>query len=145
MNTRLKEVVTGALDLWGTASKIAEAVDANFDDIARGYGYESTIDRMCNRVWPLPELLMIPWILQTALFDKNVLVYCDSIQEARGMLDAMIAHASKQYGKHIVRSVRRNQAGGEVEFINEFRIVFAVPSRSSNYGPNGWVRVRGIR
>ena len=143
--SRLEELVRLGYAKANQLSDVVDLVDANFDEIARGYGYESTIDRMCNRVWPLPELLMIPWILQTALFDKNVLVYCTSIQEARGMLDAMIAHASKQYGRHIVRSVRRNHAGGEVEFINEFRIVFAVPSRSSNYGPNGWVRVRGIR
>lgn len=143
--SRLDELVRLGYAKANQLSDVVDLVDANFDEIARGYGYESTIDRMCNRVWPLPELLMIPWILQTALFDKNVLVYCTSIQEARGMLDAMIAHASKQYGRHIVRSVRRDHAGGEVEFINEFRIVFAVPSRSSNYGPNGWVRVRGIR
>lgn len=143
--SRLDELVRLGYAKANQLSDVVDLVDANFDEIARGYGYESTIDRMCNRVWPLPELLMIPWILQTALFDKNVLVYCTSIQEARGMLDAMIAHASKQYGRHIVRSARRDHAGGEVEFINEFRIVFAVPSRSSNYGPNGWVRVRGIR
>lgn len=142
--SRLEELVRLGYAKANLLSDVVDLVDANFDEIARGYGYESTIDRMARRVWPLPELLMIPWILQTALFDKNVLVYCDSIQEARGMLDAMIAHSSKQYGRHIVKSVRRNQAGGEIEFINEFRIVFAVPSRSSDYGMN-WLRVRGIR
>ena len=143
--SRLDELVRLGYAKANLLSDVVDLVDANFDEIARGYGYESTIDRMCRRVWPLPELLMIPWILQTALFDKNVLVYCDSMQEARGMLDAMFSHASKQYGEHIVRSIRRNQAGGEIEFINEFRIVFAVPSRSSGYGENEWLRVRAIR
>lgn len=145
MGRRLEDVVRLAYAKANLLSDVVEAVESELPEIAGGYGYVTTVDRMCRRVWPLPELLMIPWILQTALFDKNVLVYCDSMQEARGMLDAMFSHASKQYGEHIVRSIRRNQAGGEIEFINEFRIVFAVPSRSSGYGENEWLRVRAIR
>ncbi|WIC88960.1 hypothetical protein SEA_SHAGRAT_93 [Rhodococcus phage Shagrat] len=144
MSERLKEAVSSVISDAATAEKVRHAIEFDLPEIARDYGYTSTVDRMYRRVWPLPELLMIPWILQTALFDKNVLVYCDSMQEARGMLDAMISHSQKQYGQHIVRSVRRNHAGGEIEFINEFRIVFAVPSRSSDYGLD-WLRVRAIR
>ena len=144
--SQLEDVVRQAHDKWGTSAKIAEAVEDNLADIAHGYGYVSTVDqRYGNRVWPLPELHMIPWILQSALFDKNVLVYCQTTQEARGLLDGLASHAQKQYGQHIIRKMRRVAGDGEIEFINEARVVFAVPSRGSHgYGAD-WLRVRGIR
>ena len=146
MSARLKEAVASVISDAATVEKVLHAIEFDLPEIARGYGYESTVDqRYGERVWPLPELLMIPWILQTALFDTDVLVYCTSTQEARGMLDALVSHSQKQYGQHIVRKAYRAAGNCEVQFINDYRVVFAVPSRGSHGYGRKWLRVRAIR